>query len=127
MNLTERLEKNIAELQKMLPIVKPFDGGFEEYRPGALTNGVVLHISELSQLHTLRTTLRETFGKWEDKIGSIWYSHGAMAEWKGLHAPVVIWLRTSIENFPKQLKKKGCDFVETSDSKDYAFVCDMEG
>jgi len=128
MSLYERIQGKIKGLQKLETLAKRLDDaeGIDEFLPSVLGEGLLLHISCYEDLHRVRCFLREALGTWADKQTSIWYSIGrAICEWRSPDGLVRIWLQTSIEDFPEQLKGEHCRFVSDGVvEKSFSFVCE---
>ena len=85
-------------------------------------------INDISKIHELRSVLRDIFGHWEDKFNHSFYSYGTISTWRPQdNNPFEIWLECPIEEFPEELKKPNCKWVETTNTqRDYRLVCDSE-
>ena len=70
-------------------------------------------IDDLSDLSEARRILREIFGTWKDELDQIWTSCSmVIVAWKSPDNDLFsIWLETTAENFPPELKGDNCSFV----------------
>ncbi len=111
---------------KVLPLLKGVSDTFE-----LLSGSILIRVSNLDELHLVRLGLKEALGSWKDTLGSIWYGSGSgsmIAEYSSRSFPIVIWLSTKPEEFPKELQSDKCRVVKLPPQvvEDYAYVCDGE-
>ena len=104
----------------------------QEQEPGftidvaGLDNKIVLTIDHINDLERavqmvrrflypdFKYKLRRVWHTWEDIIFIAWADK--------LYPLVEIWLETTMQNFPKSLKKPGCEFVKKI-REEYRLVC----
>ena len=127
MGLEARIDQKIAELENLRDIAAALSGEeFDEFDPSTVQNYVLLKIYRLDDLYRLRKLLRRAFGHWADRQTCIWYSGGkAICSWNSDDGRIQIWLRTKVEDFPKELKGNSCDFQpEKVTRTEYSYVCE---
>ncbi len=96
-----------------------------------LETGLMIEITTLEQLHSIRQELKKIFGSWEDKLISVWVPYGTTVwvTWRGVveEHQIKIRLTTSIDEFPSLgiNPDSDCHFEkkEIESSEEYQYVC----
>lgn len=132
MNLTETIQEKINRYEDLLDVAKKLDYvGVEGFRITTVLNDILIKVSSLKELTNIRHILRQAFlGKWNDKLDTIWVSSNmAIASYENKDVPeIIIWLETTIANFPEELMKNGCHFKKAKCTEsEYHYVCDTGG
>jgi hypothetical protein len=85
---------------------------------------VVLEITDIKKLSDVRRVLRITTGSWRDEFRQIWTSgRNVLVAWQNKDNPMFeIWLCTTPEEFPAELKGENCHF-EDRVTVDKVLVC----
>lgn len=127
-------KKLIAQLRKerksrlgLMRLARRLDGlnlGHTSYR-----DRVIVYIKDVEELGETRRKLRRALGSWTDQVGQVWCSgNTASVSWTcDDHESVQIWMTAvPIDEFPEDLKKSGCGFVEVQNTE-MAYVCKVKG
>ena len=82
-------------------------------------------IEKLSHLTKMRKILRESFGRWSDKMRNQFISCGSfITTWKGNGVPIEIWYFCSPNNIDPELQKPNCRVIETA-KIEQCYVCNL--
>ena len=82
-------------------------------------------IEKLSHLTKMRKILRESFGRWSDKMHNQFISGGSfITTWKGNGVPIEIWYFCSPNNIDPELQKPNCRVIETA-KIEQRYVCNL--
>lgn len=84
-----------------------------------------VHDNFSSDLHKARKFMADLLGSWQDSLRQIWHSYGqtVYVSWEDPNHRLQLWLETTIEDFPEELKKdSSCRFVQSVETN-YRFVC----
>jgi hypothetical protein len=85
---------------------------------------VILEITDLNKLSDVRRVLRVINGEWKDELRQVWTSgKNVLVSWGNADNKFFeIWLCTTPEEFPEELKGKNCHF-EDRVTVDKVLVC----
>ena len=85
---------------------------------------IVLEITRINKLPAARRILRTVNGSWKDELRQVWTSgKNVLVSWSNADNPLFeIWLCTTPEEFPKELKGENCHFEDRT-TIDRVLVC----
>ncbi len=117
-----RIQKTLKFINENLEFLKNFFTYVGDAR-------FVIYAESPKGLHKLRKQLKKYFHKWNDKLGTVWYSGVALAAYSSEDNPgIEIWLRLKTKEMEEYLnkgKKNKCKFIETPNSPSMTYVCNM--
>lgn len=125
--LIEQLRKERKarlRLMRLAPRLKDLNLGHNSYG-----DVLVVYIKDVKELSKIRQKLRKVLGSWTDHVEQVWCSgNTASVSWTcDDHKSVQIWMTAvPIDEFPEDLKKSGCGFVEVQNTE-MAYVCKIKG
>lgn len=128
--IIKRLEREIDAKAKLHDLIIKID---ENNIPKGLEltigqSGLIVKFKDIKLLHAARSFACDLLGDWQDKLNTIWYSCGRiLTSWEPIDESVLVqlWLESTMENFPEELKKnKSCKWVPTTETS-YSLVCEV--
>ncbi len=120
------IESKIKQLQEGIVLINKYGIQLEDAGASVKAHITTIKVKTLNEVAKVKNILREDYDHF--KFQHSFYSHGQVISiWKSPNTNWAIWLETSIEDFPAELKKDSCKWVKTSVTKDdYNLVCEKE-
>jgi len=77
-------------------------------------------------LTSSRNMMRNLFGTWKDEQDGVWCPYGDLIimSWKDPDHPIELWIKTTVEKFPEEMKASATCKWTTSTSTYKTLVCE---
>ncbi len=122
-----KLRKDLDELERLHSFLTKHTTIDLEVTP--TTSRIRIEFTHLEQLRYARQLVKGIYPDWTDKIGLVFESANRgqiITIWAcENHQLVELWFECSLNDYPKELLKPGCEFVTEEQSPETRLICSL--